>query len=107
MKQFVGLRSKMYSTLVNKIDGRSINIKNVKGIKKHVVKNKIRHEQYIQCLLENCEITIKQNLIQSKLHNVYTATQTKIALSPHDNKRYLSPNSFKTLSWGHKDVPET
>jgi len=50
------------------------------------------------------EKSISQNLIRSKKHIVYSETQNKIALSPHDDKRYLIKNSYNTLAWGHHGI---
>ena len=48
MKEFIGLRSKMYSCQI--YDGKTI--KKAKGIKKNIVKKEIIHENYLQCLKE-------------------------------------------------------
>ena len=40
-------------------------------------------------------------MIRSRLHNVETVKQSKIALSPYDDKRYLLKDSTDTLAWGH------
>ena len=35
-----------------------------------------------------------------------TTQQTKLALSPFDDKSFLDPNNpYKTLPWGHKNIP--
>ncbi|XP_043276076.1 uncharacterized protein [Venturia canescens] len=47
----------------------------------------------------------QEKLIASTLHNVYTIKETKIALSPHDDKRYIIPGTVNTLPWGHRDIP--
>lgn len=77
-------------------------MKKSKGVKKCVVSEKIKFDDYVECLLSNCEITSKQNTIRSIKHNIYTIQQKKIALSPFDDKRYLiKPNGTCTLPWGH------
>ncbi|EZA47178.1 hypothetical protein X777_16645 [Ooceraea biroi] len=49
--------------------------------------------------------------IQSKLHRVYTVSETKLALSPYDDKRryndkrYVVPGTTSTLPWGHYSIP--
>ncbi|XP_031789084.1 uncharacterized protein LOC116418046 [Nasonia vitripennis] len=63
MTEFIGLRSKMYSILVN----GAATVKKAKGIKSSV---------------------------------------EKIALSPHDDKRFLLPHSTDTLPWGHYRIME-
>jgi len=35
---------------------------------------------------------------------VYMISEKKIALSPHDNKRYSVPDSTDTLPWGHYKI---
>ncbi|XP_066592945.1 uncharacterized protein [Prorops nasuta] len=47
-----------------------------------------------------------QNLIRSKLHKVFSTTQRKIALSPYDDKRHITPGSVATLPWGHYRLKE-
>ncbi|XP_051176794.1 uncharacterized protein LOC127291636 [Leptopilina boulardi] len=83
--EFVGLRSKMYSVRVENQDF----IKKAKGVKSSVVKKTITFDDYI-----------------SKLHNVYTLKESKIALSPYDDKRFLLANSTDTLAWGHCKIRE-
>ncbi|XP_043471972.1 uncharacterized protein LOC122504790 [Leptopilina heterotoma] len=95
--EFVGLRSKMYSVRVEEKDL----IKKAKGVKAGVVKKNIDFDDYVYCL-RNVKIQSRtQYCIRSKLHNVQTLKQTKIALSPYDDKRYLLANSTDTLAWGH------
>ncbi|XP_031777427.1 uncharacterized protein LOC107981297 [Nasonia vitripennis] len=102
MTEFIGLRSKMYSIL---IDG-SETVKKAKGIKSSVVKKTITFEDYRKCLEEQIIVKREQCNIRSKLHIVHTEKQNKIALSPHDDKRYLLPHSTDTLPWGHYRIIE-
>ncbi|XP_051162388.1 uncharacterized protein LOC127282258 [Leptopilina boulardi] len=98
--EFVGLRSKMYSL---RVEGQDF-IKKVKGIKTAVVKKTITFNDYLFCL-KNVQIQSRtQYCIRSKLHNVHTLKQTKTALSPFDDKRYLLKNSTDTLAWGHCNI---
>jgi len=97
MTEFVGLRAKMYALRVN---GKK-DTKKVKGIKSNVVAQTITFGDYTRCLFDEIEITRKQSCIRSKLHEVYTVSETKIALSSYDDKRYIVPNSTETLPWGH------
>ncbi|XP_031786065.1 uncharacterized protein LOC116417397 [Nasonia vitripennis] len=102
MMEFIGLRSKMYSIL---IDG-SETVKKAKGIKSSVVKKTITFEDYRKCLEEQIIVKREQSNIRSKLHIVHTEKQNKIALSPHDDKRFLLPHSTDTLPWGHYRIVE-
>ncbi|XP_031781587.1 uncharacterized protein LOC116416649 [Nasonia vitripennis] len=102
MTEFVGLRSKMYSIL---IDGAET-VKKAKGIKSNVVKKSITFEDYRKCLQDLVIIKREQCNIRSKLHIVHTEKQEKIALSPHDDKRYLLPHSTDTLPWDHYRIME-
>ncbi|CAG9820763.1 unnamed protein product [Phaedon cochleariae] len=99
---FVGLRSKMYT---NKVQGGKV-LKKSKGVKTNVVKNKIGFEDYLACLKEFKQITTSQRCIRSYAHNVFSIEQSKVALSPYDDKRYLIPVSFETLPCGHQDAKE-
>nr|CAH7717033.1 unnamed protein product [Callosobruchus chinensis] len=93
---FVGLRSKMYAYKV--LNGKVV--KKSKGVKYKVVRNKITFEDYVNCLKEYKG----KSTIVSYAHEVFSVEQTKIALSPYDDKRYLLPNSYDTLPWGHRDI---
>ena len=97
MTHQVGLRSKMYGfkSLKGKV------VKKSKGVKYNVVRNKLSFEDYINCLRNFKEKSLTQRTIRSYQHNVFSIEQSKIALSPYDDKRYLIPNSFATLPWGH------
>ncbi|KYN30743.1 hypothetical protein ALC56_14987 [Trachymyrmex septentrionalis] len=101
MTEFVGLRAKMYAV---RVDGKK-DIKKVKGVKNNVVAQTITFDDYTRCLNEEIEMTRRQSCIRSKLHEVYTISESKIALSPYDDKRYVVPNSTETLPWGHWRIP--
>jgi len=58
-----------------------------KGVRNSVVTRTITFDDYTRCLNEKIEMTRRQSCIRSKLHEVYTVSETKIALSPYDNKR--------------------
>jgi len=83
MTEFVGLRANMYALRVDDKKGT----KKVKGVKNNVVARTITFDEYIQCLFDDIEMTRKQSSIRSKLHEIYTVSETKIALSPYDDKR--------------------
>lgn len=82
-------------------------VKKAKGVKKLVVQTKITYEDYVKCLENYIEKRVHQNLIQSHKHNVHSITQQKTALSPYDDKRYLIPETYETLPWGHYKINAT
>ncbi|KYN15671.1 hypothetical protein ALC57_12102 [Trachymyrmex cornetzi] len=101
MTEFVGLRAKMYAV---RVDGKK-DTKKAKGVKINVVARTISFDDYTRCLNEEIEMTRRQSCIRSKLHEVYTISESKIALSPYDDKRYVVPDSMETLPWGHWRIP--
>ena len=100
--EFAGLRAKMYAYRVDHMDYG----KRAKGVKQCVVKKDICFNDYVECLNTNAPKIIQQSLLKADKHRIYTIKQTKIGLSPHDNKRYLIQNSYNTLAWGHKQISE-
>ena len=102
IKEFVGLRSKLYSY---KMDEGKEN-KKCKGVKKQVVEESITHEDYKTCLLTGKETLRKQNILRSYDHEVYTEEVNKIALSAEDDKRYILSDGMDTLAWGHYKIKE-
>ena len=100
MTEFVGLRAKMYALRVTGKD----DTKKVKGVKRNVVARTITVNDYITCLKDEIEVTRRQSCIRSKMHEVYTVSESKLALSPYDDKRYIVPGSTDTLPWGHYKI---
>lgn len=94
-REFVGLRSKMYSMIVdNKL------ITKAKGVNKSVTK-KLTFKNFESCLLNNTVKLAEMYRFKSIKHIVFTQKINKICLSSNDSKRYLIPNSTDTLAWGH------
>ena len=100
IKEFVGLRAKMYSYKME--EGKEN--KRCKGIKKAVIEKNITHENYKTCLETGKEQLRRQNMIRSYEHILYTEEVNKIALSAADDKRYLLKDSYNTLAWGHHKI---
>ncbi|XP_067216675.1 uncharacterized protein [Linepithema humile] len=100
MTEFVGLRAKMYAL---RVTGQK-DTKKVKGVKKSVVARTITFDDYTRCLNAEIELTRRQSCIRSKLHEVYTVSESKLALSPYDDKRHVVSGSIDTLPWGHREI---
>ena len=97
IKEFVGLRSKMYSYVKdNKKEART-----AKGIKKVVINNNIKHEDYKNVLLENRQIQHTMKTIRSSKHQLGSYEINKISLSCFDDKRYILINGKQSLAYGH------
>ncbi|XP_065677374.1 uncharacterized protein LOC136092757 [Hydra vulgaris] len=84
IKEFIGLRSKLYSYKLQEKDIVPITdekYKNPKkGVKKIVVEKYITHEDYKDCLLSRRDQIRKMYVIRSHCHDVYTEEINKIAL---------------------------
>lgn len=100
MSEFVGLRSKMYCVRTHGIE----KMKKAKGVKRYVLKKSVCFQDYIDCIKNNCSIVRDQNSFRSKKHVVFSVRQTKVALSPFDNKRYILDDNIETLPWGHYKI---
>jgi hypothetical protein len=96
-KQFVGLRSKMYSLLLANDKTKAT----AKGIKTSFAKKKIKHADYYKCLIDSVETSASFENIRSKNHVLTTFTVRKRALSSFDDKRFLLRNTTDTLAHGH------
>ena len=96
IKEFVGLRSKMYSLTV---EGKEK--KTAKGIKKCVVRKDLCHAAYRDVLLNETITRATMNLIRSELHKMYSITCNKLALSSFDDKRYVLDDKVNTRAHGH------
>ena len=90
----------MYITLSNKEE------KKAKGVKKSVIKNSMKFEEYKECLFSKSILRKEQYNIRSYDHEVYTEKINKIALSPFDDKRYILKDGIHTLGWGNYKIKE-
>ncbi|CAG9772076.1 unnamed protein product [Ceutorhynchus assimilis] len=79
-------------------------LKKAKGIKKSVVEKHIHLEDYRKVVESGGLIFRKMKTFRSERHDVYTEILNKVALSHYDDKRFIIPNSIKTLPWGHTDI---
>ena len=95
--EFVGLRSKMYSYAKDNDKGG----KTAKGIKKNVIKNDIKHEDYKNVLFNNKQIHHEMKTIRSEKHQLGSFELNKISLSCFDDKRYIHHNGITSYSYGH------
>ena len=96
MTEFVALTPKTYSYLMD--DGNSD--KNAKGIKKSVIKQILKFNDYKNCLLNNEIILKPQQRSKSEVHNVYTEEINKIALSINNDKRLQTFNRITSYPYG-------
>ena len=99
--EFVGLRSKLYSFTAEN-DKKKHN--KCKGVKSCVVKQKLYINHYKHTLQTKESKSIQQNGIRSYGHQLFTETQTKVALSCYDDKRYICDDLVNTLSFGHNKI---
>ena len=84
--EFVGLT---YSYIKNDEKGR----KTAKGIKKNVIKNYIKHEDYKNVLLNNKQLHHEMKTIRSQKHQLGSYEINKISLSCFDDKCYIHNNN--------------
>ena len=99
MKEFVGLRAKMYSL---EYDGRKSMTKD-KGVKKYIIKQQqLKHSDYRNCLFDCCgEYLHTMNSIRSEKHLIYSMQQNKTTLSAYDDKRYMLDDGVSSIPFGH------
>lgn len=95
--EFVGLKSKMYSNLLETMEEK----KTCKGIKKNVKDYIIRHEDYKRTLLSGLEMYHEQKGLRSYNHKIYTIQSSKKSLSCFDDKKYLLDNGIDCYAYGH------
>ena len=98
--EFVSLKSKMYSYVKDNEKGG----KTAKGIKKNVIKNNIRHEDYKRTLLNEEQIHHKMKTIRSQRHQLGSYEINKVSLSCFDDKRYIHDNGTSSYAYGHYKI---
>jgi len=96
IKEFIGLRPKMYSLSLEDNKEKLT----AKGVKKHKIKNELKHEHYRNCLLNYKDKHISYHTIQSKNHKIGTYKINKVALTHCDDKRFWI-NDIESRTYGH------
>ena len=99
IKEFVGLRSKMYSILSE--DGEQKNT--AKGVSRNVSENILTHKDYRDCLFMKKSMKNKMMRFVHDRHQLYTVEQNKTSLSPFNDKRYILENGV-SHSFGHYEI---
>lgn len=100
--EFVGLRAKTYA--IRFADGTTT-LKN-KGVISTALEESenrpLEFDDYLKCLFQDEDIYVEQVMIRSKLHNISTITQKKLALSSLDEKRVILADKVTTLPYGYR-----
>ena len=95
--EFVGLRTKLYSYRMDEGEEE----KKCKGVKKAVIKKTISFNDYKDCLFNKSPALRNMNVIRSYMHDIFTETVNKVALSPFDDKRIIQDDGIHTYAHGH------
>ena len=74
--------------------------KKAKGTKKRVIKQRLKFNDYKDCLLNNDFILKSQQRYKSERHNVYTEEINKIALSSNGDKRLQTFGRITSYPYG-------
>ena len=98
--EFVGLKSKMHSYVKdNEKSGRT-----AKGIKKNVIRNNTKHEEYKNTLINNEQMHHKMKTIRSQRHQLGSYEIYKVSLSCFDDKHYIHDNGMSGYAYGHYNI---
>ena len=108
--EFIGLRSKVYSIL--SCDESKLNVllnnpnyldnkKVCKGIRKNVIKNVMRHEDYRRCLSDIETVSASMNVLRSNSHSISLQSVHKVAFTSFDCKRFLLHCGLHSIPFGH------
>uniref|UniRef100_A0A1I7X6A5 DNA-directed DNA polymerase n=1 Tax=Heterorhabditis bacteriophora TaxID=37862 RepID=A0A1I7X6A5_HETBA len=103
MTELVALKPKQYAYKV--LDSEEPEKKKCKGIKKCIVKNDLKVDDYKDCLFNKTVIRKQQYNIRSVKHQLYTQCQNKVALNNDEfqveHKRCIINDSHSTMAYGN------
>lgn len=97
IRDFIGLRAKMYSFVMD--DGQEK--KTAKWVKKSVKERETKHQDFKDCLFNKNPQQRSMMGFRSDCHEIFTEKLTKTTLSPYDDKRHILEDGVKTLAYGH------
>ena len=100
ISKFVGLKSKMYSYIMENGNGGMT----AKGIKKDTIRNNIKHTDYKRMLINNEQLHHKMKTIRSINHQLGSYEINKVSLSCFDDKRYIHDNGTSSYAYGHYKI---
>ena len=95
IKEFIGLRSKMYSIMKDNNEGK----KTAKGISRNIIKKELKHETYKEILESSSRMYSHMKCIRSKKHRLYTMDIIKVSLSAYDDKRFILNDGITSLAY--------
>ena len=112
---FAGLRSKVYSYLVDEPSDRlmkecgnvtaSSSGMKFKGQPKRTVARKLAHENFVLSVQGEKMEPLTSRAIRSYGHKLYTLEVTKASLNAYDDKRWIREDGLSTYAYGHKAIP--
>lgn len=98
ISEFVGLRSKMYSYL---LDGETKGHSRAKGISMAAKEKQLTHQKYVDALNNKVIFKADMTMIRSIKQDLKTLTVNKVGLSPYDDKRFVCADGIDTLAYGN------
>ena len=98
--EFIGLRSKMYSYILD--NGK--NGKTTKEIKKAVIEKYVQHHDYKSVLLATKQISQKMESIRKVNHELGSYEVKKTSLSCYEDKRYLLAEGISSYVYGYYQI---
>ncbi|XP_041378345.1 uncharacterized protein LOC121390564 [Gigantopelta aegis] len=104
IREFVGLRAKNYSYIVDKTEGVTKEELRAKGIQRTFIRKHLHHEMFKDCLLKHKQTTASYHQIRSFHNELFTIKTTKIALTPLDDKRYLLDDGIESKPYGYNPL---
>ena len=100
IREFVGLRSEMYSY----VKDTSKTEKTAKGVRKYVIKKNTTYENYKDCLLNGKQMLRTTPTIRSDHHQIGSYQLNIISLSCFDDKRYIHEDGIHSYAHGHYQI---
>ena len=104
--EFVGLRAKMYSLLLNNDASDESAKMTAKGIKRSYVSKHVRHAMYRETLHSRKSTYASFRNFRTQCHKLETVNFNKVCLSAYDDKRYILDDGISTLAYGHYLIPK-
>ena len=97
IKEFVGLKSKLYSILFNDESQK----RTAKGLNKTVLINNVDHMHYKNVIQNSKNYLCQMRRIQSENHQLRTLELNKLIFTSFDDKRYICEDGITTIPYGH------